>query len=165
MHSPRQFAIAPVSTTDLARIRALAHAIWPEAYAGIIAADRIGPMLEAIYSIEALRADIEVHGHRYWIATAEGRDLGFASAYREADRLWIKKLYVLAAARGAGLGRSLLQTAVAAFPGATDMALYVNDGNAAAIGFYEGQGFAIERAEPVRMGPFDFTDYVMARRL
>ena len=161
--------VAALGVSDLARVRALAHAIWPEAYAGIIAADRIGPMLEEIYSLEALRGDIETLGHSYWMAIRGGADEGFVSAYREAraggDRVWIKKLYVLASARGAGLGRRLMDTAIAAFPGAASVALYVNDGNARAIDFYRGRGFVIEGAEPVRMGPFDFIDYVMAKPL
>lgn len=43
------------------------------------------------------------------------------------------------------------------------VALYVNDGNAAAIDFYRSQGFEVEKHVPVQMGPYDFTDYVMLK--
>ena len=144
-------------------MRALAYAIWPEAYAGVLPADRIPGMLAEIYSLEALTADIAERGHHYWLVTVDGVDAGFASAYREDGRVWIKKLYVLSTIRGLGLGKRLIAAALAAFPAARSVGLYVNDGNTAAIGFYESQGFAVENRVPVRMGPYDFTDFVMAR--
>jgi ribosomal protein S18 acetylase RimI-like enzyme len=159
----RQVAIFPIGTAELERVRALAYEIWPEAYVGILPAERIPGMLAEIYSLEALAADIAARDHRYWLATVDGGDAGFVSAYREAGRVWIKKLYVLGTIRGLGLGKRLLATAVAAFPEASSVGLYVNDGNAPAIGFYESQGFAVEKRVPVRMGPYDFTDFVMAR--
>jgi ribosomal protein S18 acetylase RimI-like enzyme len=45
------------------------------------------------------------------------------------------------------------------------VALYVNDSNANAIGFYLAQGFTLEATVPVRMGGFDFTDHVMSKPL
>jgi ribosomal protein S18 acetylase RimI-like enzyme len=158
-------AIVEIGSAELPRIRALAFAIWPEAYAGILPPDNIGAMLEDIYALETLAADIDERGHRYWIAAVDGADGGFVSAYREGDRVWIKKIYVLASARGLSLGKRLIDTAVAAFPGARSVALLVNDGNAKAIGFYKSQGFTVEAAVPVRMGGFDYTDYRMARPL
>ncbi len=165
MADGREVAIFPAGAADLPRIRALAYAIWPEAYAGILPAERIPPMLDESYSHETLAADIAARAHRYWLVTVDGADVGFASAYREADRVWIKKLYVLASTRGLGLGKQLVAIALAAFPGATSVGLYVNDGNAPAVGFYRSQGFAVEKRVPVRMGPYDFTDFVMARPL
>jgi ribosomal protein S18 acetylase RimI-like enzyme len=99
------------------------------------------------------------------MATMDASDAGFVSAYREGDRVWIKKVYVLASLRGLSLGKRLIETAVSAFPGAGSVALLVNDGNAKAIGFYNSQGFAAEASVPVRMGGFDYTDYLMAKPL
>ncbi|MEQ1769928.1 MAG: GNAT family N-acetyltransferase [Devosia sp.] len=157
--------ISAIGHSGLPRIRALAYAIWPEAYAGILPAANIRPMLDDIYALETLAADIEARGHRYWLAQVDGVDAGFVSAYRDGERVWIKKIYVLASARGLKLGQRLIDTAVAAFSDATSVALYVNDGNANAIGFYKAQGFVIEATAPVTMGGFDYTDYVMARPL
>lgn len=157
--------IAPIGAADLPRVQGLARVIWPEAYAGILPAERIGPMLDEIYGLPELTADIEARGHRYWIATADGVDAGFASAYLADGRVWIKKLYVLSSIRGLGLGSRLMATAVAAFPAAASVGLYVNNGNDPAIGFYRSRGFEVEAEVPVRMGPYDFTDFVMARPL
>lgn len=156
-------SIFEIGKRDLPRVRSLAQQIWPEAYAGILPADRIQPMVDEIYGLGTLAADIDERGHCYWLATVDGGDAGFASAYREADRVWIKKLYVLTKARGTGLGKKLMAAAIAAFPNATSVGLYVNNGNVPAIGFYRAQGFIVESEVPVRMGPFEFTDFVMAR--
>ena len=157
--------IVEIGEERLATVRELAYRIWPEAYAGILGTEQIGPMLDEIYAIETLSADFAIRGHRYFLATSDGVPSGFASAYREGDRLWIKKLYVLRSARGGGLGSRLLEAAVATFPGAKSLALLVNDGNAPAIAWYISRGFAEESRVPVHMGPFDFIDCVMVRRL
>lgn len=163
--APASLRITHIGNADLHRIATLARRIWPEAFAGILPADQIPAMLDEIYAIDTLRADIALRGHVYWIALIDGHDAGYLSAYREADRLWIKKIYVDAACRGRGIGRHLLDKAQAHFAPIGSVALNVNDGNTAAIGFYQAQGFAIEAHVPVRMGPFDFHDYIMARQL
>lgn len=163
MRVEREVVIRPIGEADLPRVRDLSHVIWPEAYAGILPAERIPGMLAEIYDLGTLAADIDERGHRYWLATVDGADAGFVSAYRDGDRVWIKKLYVLDSIRGLGLGRRLMETAIAAFPGAASVGLYVNNGNGPAIGFYRAQGFVVEAEVPVRMGPYDFTDFVMAR--
>ena len=157
------YAITPIDLPELPRVADLAHRIWPEAFAGILPADRIPGMLAEIYALETLAADITERRHRYWIATIAGRDVGFGSAYGADGRVWIKKLYLLAETRGLGLGKALIATARAQFGPDLAVALYVNDGNAAAIAFYRSQGFAVEEHVPVRMGPYEFTDYVMLR--
>jgi diamine N-acetyltransferase len=161
----RSVSITKIGVGDLHRVRTLARRIWPECFAGILPTDTISPMVEAIYDLDTLRADIDQHGHIYWIAHVGGEDAGYASAYREADRLWIKKLYLLDSSRGLGLGRRLIATAQAELPGAASLALYVHEGNASAIAFYESQGFAIDRLVLVSMGGFDMRDYIMVRPL
>lgn len=155
--------IFPIDADALPRVAELAYRIWPEAFAGILPADRIPGMLAEIYALETLEADIAERGHQYWLATHDGRDVGFASAYRAEGRVWIKKLYLLAETRGLGLGKALIATARAHFGPELPVALYVNDGNAAAIAFYRAQGFEVEQHVPVQMGPYQFSDYVMVK--
>ena len=155
--------ISPIAADALPRVADLANRIWPEAFAGILPADRIPGMLAEIYALETLEADITERGHQYWIATHDGRDVGFASAYRAEGRVWIKKLYLLAQTRGQGLGKALIAAARAHFGPGLPVALYVNDGNAAAIAFYRSQGFTVEKHVPVQMGPYQFHDYVMLK--
>lgn len=155
--------IQPIVADALPRVADLAWRIWPEAFAGILPADRIPGMLAEIYALQTLEADVAERGHQYWLATHDGRDVGYASAYRADGRVWIKKLYLLAETRGLGLGKALIAAARAHFGAELPVALYVNDGNAAAIGFYRAQGFEVEKHVPVQMGPYQFTDYVMLK--
>lgn len=155
--------IIPIDAADLPRVAALAYRIWPEAFAGILPADRIPGMLADIYDLRTLAADIAERHHQYWLATDGERDLGYASAYRADGRVWIKKLYLLAETRGRGLGKALIAAARAHFGSELPVALYVNDGNAAAIAFYRSQGFEVEKHVPVQMGPYQFHDYVMLK--
>lgn len=157
--------IVKAGPADMDRVRALAHEIWPECFAGIIDAELIPGMLAEIYAPETLAADLAERGHVYWLVTVDGADAGYASAYRSGERLWIKKLYVRAACRKLGLGKRLVGAALAEFPGAASLGLYVNDGNAPAIAWYEKQGFVVEARVPVQMGPYRFTDFVMAKPL
>ena len=156
-------SIIAIDERDLPRVAELAHRIWPEAFDGILPAERIPGMLAEIYGLETLRSDIVDRRHQYWLAVRNGRDLGFASAYRADGRVWIKKLYLLAEVRGLGLGKALIATARAHFGPELPVALYVNDGNAPAIAFYRSQGFEVEKHVPVQMGPYQFTDYVMLK--
>jgi ribosomal protein S18 acetylase RimI-like enzyme len=162
---PSQTQIRPAAVENLPRIRGLADRIWPECFAGILPAERIGPMVADIYALETLTADIDERRHLYWIAQVDGADVGYASAYRDGDRVWIKKLYLLDSCRGLGLGKALIGTAIEAFADCGTVGLYVNDGNAPAIGFYKAQGFEVEAHVPVQMGPFNFHDYIMAKPL
>jgi diamine N-acetyltransferase len=164
MLADRSVSITKIGLADLPRVRALARRIWPECFAGILPAGIISPMVEAIYDLDALRADLDERGHVYWIALVNGEDAGYASAYREGDRLWIKKLYLLDSSRGLGLGKRLIATAQQELSGASSLGLYVNEGNASAIAFYQSQGFAIDKLVPVNMGGFEMKDYVMTRK-
>lgn len=155
--------IIAIGANDLHRVARLAHQIWPEAFAGILPADYIPAMVAEIYSAEALAADIDERGHQYWLATVDGRDVGYVSAYFENGRVWIKKLYLLSTTRGLGLGKTLVKTAHDHFGSTKPLALFVNDGNTKAIAFYKSQGFTVESHVPVRMGPYDFHDFVMVK--
>jgi ribosomal protein S18 acetylase RimI-like enzyme len=163
MGEGRKSGIERIGGADLPRVQALAQRIWPECFAGILPPDHIDAIVEQVYDLETLHADISERHHIYWIAQVDGEDAGYASAYLEDERVWIKKLYLLDTCRGLGLGKRLIATVLAAFSGAASVGLYVNDGNVSAIGFYRAQGFTVEALVPVRMGPFDLHDYVMAR--
>lgn len=110
--------IMPIGAAELGRVRSLADRIWPECFAGILPADRIAPMVTDIYAIETLQADLAERRHSYWIAQVDGADVGYASAFREGDRLWLKKLYLLGVSRGMGLGKQLMPPLWRPFPDA-----------------------------------------------
>jgi diamine N-acetyltransferase len=150
--------IAELKPSERAVVAALAHVIWPVAYASILTPAQIDNLLLRIYSDENLRTEMAA-GHRFWVAY-DGGPAGFASAYRDADVVWLKKLYVLPARQGTGIGRALIDAAITAFAPVRDLRLYVNDHNIAAQRFYERSGFTCIGEEAVRMGDYGFTDKI-----
>lgn len=159
----KDIEIIRIGAADLPRVEALARKIWPECFSEVLGMDKIPQMLEAIYAPAVLERDMRESGHVFWLLRVGGRDAAFAAAYREGATLWIRKLYVLGACRGMGLGKRLIETARQYFPQTTALALNVNAGNKSAIAFYQSQGFVIEKKVPVVMGPFAFEDYIMRK--
>lgn len=157
-------SLSPLTKSDLPRVTAIARVTWPVAFEGLIPAEEIPKIVEAIYSQTQLEADMD-NGHAFWLAEADGKDAAFCAAYREGDTIWLKKLYVLPEAQGLGLGTRLTDTAIAHFPGAKEISLFVKNDNVKAIGFYQRAGFTVAREVPVTMGHMNFTDYVMTRPL
>jgi ribosomal protein S18 acetylase RimI-like enzyme len=74
------------------------------------------------------------------------------SVWTGADDCWLEDLYVTDAARGAGLGRALVEAAIdrATVRGCRRVELDVNESNTQAIGFYESLGFTTEPKPPGR---------------
>jgi ribosomal protein S18 acetylase RimI-like enzyme len=74
------------------------------------------------------------------------------SVWTGADDCWLEDLYVDDGARGAGLGRALVEAAFerARRRGCRRIELDVNESNAAALAFYEGLGFTTEPKPPGR---------------
>jgi ribosomal protein S18 acetylase RimI-like enzyme len=154
--------ITPLADTQLAVVIALAHRIWPHSYAGILTAAQIKHLLQHIYTETNLQQEIQI-GHRFWLAHEDGIPVGFASAYREGDILWLRKLYVLPEMQRRGIGAALTQSAIQAFAGAKEMRLLVNKKNLAAQAFYSKTGFQCIEELTVQMGDYHFLDRVYAR--
>ncbi len=160
--------IRRIGVDELEVVRELAQIIWPKCYRNIIGPDRVDAMLAALYSVDALEREMLDHGHVFWVARYGPLDVGYASAYVENRRLWLKKLYVRDDHRGLGLGKLLIETAMTHFAmpePANDMALYVNRDNTPAIDYYLRSGFQVEAEVPVQMGPYAFTDFIMQRAI
>lgn len=155
--------IRKIDVAELPRVQMLAHIIWPACFHIFLSEKQIGAMLDSIYSIDALTQEIQDQNHQFWLASADGRDVGFASAYRDNDTIWIKKLYILPEMHGKGLGRALIKAAQEYFS-LQKLALYVNEHNNPAVESYRRMGFTIKEKVPVTMGPYEFRDYVMVRR-
>jgi GNAT superfamily N-acetyltransferase len=157
--------IVPAVADDLPIVTELAARIWPAAYAGILTPEQVANMLERIYSLENLRREME-RGHRFWIAYDGDQPVAFASGYREnADIIWLKKIYVEPAMQGRGIGRALTEVVIAAFAPARELRLLANPNNQAAHHYYAHQGFAKIGEVPVKMGDWDFVDFMFSKVL
>lgn len=156
--------IRALSPSEFPIVIALARAVWPVAFAGVLTPAQIDNILARIYTPENLAQEWAA-GHRFWIAAQNRTPQGFVSGYRDGDAAWVKKLYILPAEQGKGLGRALIQAVAAHFAPVRELRLLVNDGNTAAQAAYERLGFVRAATLPVRMGDHDFSDYLYIKPL
>ena len=155
---------------QLARIHALAHAIWPEAFEGIISQAQIDYMLDFMYALPALEQQYAA-SVIFLIAFDQTKEqdigfIGFEPSYSlEAGK--IHKLYVRREARGFGLASRLIDQALGAFSdaGRTQALLTVNRYNPATA-IYKHWGFEIKESldTPIGRG-FFMHDYCMIKDL
>ncbi len=87
---------------------------------------------------------------------------GFVCVERQPESPWgvlLDNLHALPAYQGMGVGKRLMEAAQswARAQGEAQLYLYVLDGNAPAIAFYERQGWEFSGSEPDRMGGVDIT--------
>jgi len=130
---------------DAEELAALHLQVWDEAYTGLIDQalldERRARPVEDRVAVWRNR----LSGFPTWVPADEsGRLLGFVQSGpgRDEDRpgLELMALYVVAEVYGTGLGHRLLTEAIGDEPAY----LWVLDGNARAIRFYERHGFAFD---------------------
>ena len=154
----------PVTERNLSHVTMLAHRIWPVVYADILTPEQIRNMLLLIYSRENLEKEMR-DGHQFWIAYKGIKPVGYASAYRENEIIWLKKLYVDPDSQGHRIGAKLMHTAVSPFLPAEEIRLLVNPNNTPAQRFYTHMGFTKIGEVPVQMGDWDFVDHLFSMSL
>lgn len=143
--------IRPARPEDAAALTALHLDVWDEAYTGLIASEvlaarRVDPESRA----RRWRENIATTSNTVLVAEGTGeRLLGFAIAGAVRDEpagglpeRELMALYVRAEVYGTGLGHALLRAAIGDGPAY----LWVLEGNARAIRFYERQGFRLDDA-------------------
>jgi diamine N-acetyltransferase len=162
--------LLPATEEHLPSIAELAGVIWRAYYPGIITVDQIEYMLERMYSIDTLRAELRSQGIRYIRLLFEEKLAGFASLGPRDSRHAIKlhKLYLLPELHGRGWGSLLLRHVEeeARSRLAHQLVLSVNKQNSKAIAAYERNGFVIVEAVVTDIGGgFVMDDYVMAKDL
>ena len=143
--------IVPARTEDAEAFADLHLDVWEEAYADLMPA--------SVFTERRARRDARVASWRSIIEAGsstnllawapDGRLVGFSSTGRGRDDpddglppVELMGLYVRASTYGSGVGHALLTAAI----GDADAYLWVLDGNARAIGFYERQGFRFDGA-------------------
>jgi len=156
--------ITRITQHELPIIAELAHRIWPHSYGDILTPEQISNLLQHIYSPSNLESEMR-GGHFFWLAHEENAPVGFASAYREADIVWLRKLYVLPEMQGRGIGKALVAQVLAAFPAGRELRLLVNKNNVRAQEFYVQSGFRCTEEVPVKMGDHMFIDRIYARAI
>ncbi len=153
-----------ISLEELDVVRHLALQIWPKSYRSTIAPDQIDSWVSHLFDIDTLEEDMTVRGHKYWVMQTGRCDVGFVSAHRQDDRVWITKLSILPEFRGFGLARALIETVQSHFHGARDVVICVHKTHVAAVDFCLKAGFCIDR-EITSDIAYGFTDYVIRKDL
>lgn len=158
----------PARPSDIQQIRDVAFETWPVAYGEILSKPQLGYMLDKLYSVEKLEADMQ-SGHQFWILQDSGKTIGFCAfehGYKPATT-HLHKIYLLPKTQGKGFGKILLQLAVEKAMAAGDrfLSLNVNRFNSARH-FYEKEGFHIDHEVDIDIGEgYLMEDFVMIRPL
>jgi ribosomal protein S18 acetylase RimI-like enzyme len=134
---------------DVDAVRRIGLETWPVAYGGLVPEQFITDGLAQWWSPEVVERGI---ANGITLVASEGDELiGMAGLGREGDFWVLWKLYVLPGHQGKGVGKALLDAAVAALPeGTPELLLDVLVANEKAIGFYRSQGFGEPRRSPER---------------
>jgi ribosomal protein S18 acetylase RimI-like enzyme len=161
---------------DEAALALVAAATFLETYAGIVSRDDMlahcaTKCLASHFAAWLGRAD-------HLVSLSEhpdgGAPLGFTALTPPdfpiafgPETIELRRIYVLATAHGSGLGKALMDRAVADARalGRTRLALGVHPGNARARAFYERNGFRIVGERRFQVGGALFTDPVYARSI
>lgn len=156
--------ITEADHSQLPVIHRLAREIWPGVFSSILSPEQIAYMLEWMYSLPALEAQVS-QGHHFLLVKESVDFQGYASySANPAEKITtLHKIYLRADARGTGLGRALI-TEVAELARNLEsdvLQLNVNRYNPV-VSFYEKLGFHIIKEEdnPIGQG-FFMNDYVM----
>lgn len=159
--------LIPLSTaaqlTDVAR---MAREIWNEYYVPIIGQAQVDYMVAKFQTADAMQAQID-SGYEYFQIASGADIIGYAAMRYDApeSRVFISKLYLLAAHRKSGAGRKTLELieAIARERGASHVWLTVNKGNPS-VRAYERLGFTIAEAIVMDIGGgYVMDDYRMEK--
>lgn len=165
--SPADIQLLPVTTpAQVAQVALMAHEVWNEYYVPLIGQAQVDYMVAKFQSAEAMQSQIDT-GYEYFQMQQAGKIVGYAAIRHDAAdrRVFISKLYLLAAHRKSGAGRGALALIeqAARSRGASHLWLTVNKGNAS-VRAYERMGFRIVEAMVVDIGGgFVMDDYKMEK--
>ncbi|MVM32682.1 GNAT family N-acetyltransferase [Spirosoma sp. HMF4905] len=165
-------SITQATEQDLPLIRDIAYQTWPNTFGEILSPNQISYMLEMMYSLGSLNAQINEKKHVFLLAKDTDSDeyLGYVSYeldYTGQSLTKIHKIYLLPASQGKGVGRLLIDqvASIAIRNNNTRLGLNVNRYNKA-IQFYERMGFLVVGKEDIDIGDgFLMEDFVMEKPL
>jgi GNAT superfamily N-acetyltransferase len=132
-------AVRPVQESDVPGVLGVVSTVLTEF--GL----RFGDGAETDAELEQLPGSYRERGGRFWVALDErGELVGTCGMFPVGERCYeLRKMYLLPAARGLGLGRRLLDAAIGWVrgQGARKVVLDTTEQMEQAIAFYEARGF------------------------
>jgi diamine N-acetyltransferase len=172
---PASFALPdPLSAVEtdaqIERVAELAREIWLEYYPQVIGREQTEYMIATLQSAAAIGEQLRARTS-YFLLTrvppvldGSPLELGYAAVEARAGTLFISKLYLLAAARGKGLGQRALHALrdFARALGLCQLELTVNRNNALALRAYERFGMQVVGTKYAEIGGgYAMDDYVL----
>lgn len=135
--------VRSAAATDIPAVRALLEETWHVTYDALLGRDKVTDISRRWHAEEVLAAEIGRAAQVFLVAEVDGQIAGTASAKLSGgSHLDLNRMYILPHFQGRGLGKSLLDAVIAAFPAAQAIHLEVEPNNAPAIGFYQRAGFS-----------------------
>lgn len=154
---------------DFSTIESIARKTWPLAYGTLLSKEQLNYMLDLFYSKSALKADVLIKKHYYYLAFAQGEAVGFAGIEHQylPNTTKLHKLYVLPQFQRQNLGIQLLDfvSEIALEAGCSALTLNVNRYNSAKK-FYKKNGFTVVKSEDIELEHgYLMEDYVLVKSL
>ncbi|MFZ4435770.1 MAG: GNAT family N-acetyltransferase [Flavobacterium psychrophilum] len=157
------------TATDFSAIESIARQTWPLAYGTLLSKEQLNYMLDLFYSKSALKADVLIKKHYYYLAFSQGEAVGFAGIEHQylPNTTKLHKLYVLPHFQRQNLGIQLLDfvSEIALEAGCSVLTLNVNRYNSAKK-FYKKNGFTVVKSEDIELEHgYLMEDYVLVKSL
>ena len=160
--------IKAATEADFPTIRQIAYDTWPQTFGQILSEQQIAYMLDLMYSLPSLQAQVQQQGHVFLLASEAENPLGYISYelnYQQTTATKIHKIYILPQAQGKGVGKALIDAATAVGLANQNEALLLNVNKYnKALQFYERIGFEVIGQEDVDIGEgFLMEDFTMKK--
>jgi len=127
---------------DIPLVVTLAEEIWSECFTPIIGEAQVRYMLDLFQSHSAIQQQLN-NGTHYYIALLDQEPVGYIAFSKEANAVFVSKLYVKSERRKQGIAKHLFSfaKAYARFGDIKKIYLTVNKRNEIAITAYKSMGF------------------------
>jgi ribosomal protein S18 acetylase RimI-like enzyme len=137
-----ELIVRPAEESDIADVRALLVETWHDTYDALIGPEKVTEITDSWHSTDNLMRQLALPENSFLVAENQGTIVGhaFANAQRPPV-LTISRLYVAPDRQRQGIGKQLLDAAIARHPDCDTIRLVVEAENAKGIAFYEREGF------------------------
>jgi diamine N-acetyltransferase len=165
--------IIPAKTEDAAIVALLGRITFAETFGYLFQTHphELGTYLDTTFGVAKIRTSLAKPGNAYWLALRDCLPVGYAklkhpsappSGQAGKDAAQLQKIYVLNEFLGEGIGKALMQQALAeARWRAPILWLDVLHENKRAIGFYKKHGFTVTGEDAYTIGSQRFRFVLM----
>ena len=168
-------ALQQCSMDDFETLRELSIRTYYETFAHLNTVEDMAAYLEDAFNVERLTKELYDPNSFFYLLYADGRLAGYLKLneapsqtdINDADSLEIERIYVSSEFQGAGLGRYLMEQAIAIAKDRNKNYAWLGvwEKNEKAIRFYKKNGFYEIGTHKFVMGEDVQTDYVMRKDL